>query len=187
MSPANRTNWSKRNVKPVEKRGLSESFKARANEAAYWEAWVGSVLSRAGLYTLHHPFPADGGDYPLSWDLDVGVTGLEGDMHPVEVKSVSISFHNAEDYPFDDALVCSHNSWEKKWPQSIYTKRDFLFVSNKTGSILWLPKFKEVSTKKQLDKVRGETYLVKYTSKKNLKELYEFVETIKERKAMSGG
>jgi hypothetical protein len=172
--------------KVAERRGVSESFKARANEAAYWEAWVGSVLSRAGLYTLHHPFPANGGDYPLSWDLDVGVTGMEGDMHPVEVKAVSLSFHNAGDYPFEEALICSHNSWEKKWPGDSWTRRDFLFVSNKTGSILWLPTGTEVGTRKQLDKVRNETYLVKHTSKKNLKELYEFVEAVKERKAMSG-
>ena len=51
-------------------------FASRANEAAFWEAWVGAVLSRCGLYTVHHPFtlakhPGEVASYAHTWDLDV--------------------------------------------------------------------------------------------------------------------
>ncbi len=48
------------------------SFEGRLEQGAFWEAWVGSVLARCGLYTLHHPsVPDKAAAWKESWDLDV--------------------------------------------------------------------------------------------------------------------
>lgn len=161
-------------------RGVSESFKARANEAAYWEAWVGAVLARAGLYTMHHPFLADGSDsHGLSWDLDVSSEGVGGPWRQVEVKSLNLKFNNIDDYPFNTVIVCSQNSWRKKWGQADMTQRDFLFVSRETGSIVWLPTAVPViSGCHTVDRSRNEQYLTIQTTKNKLKDLHEFIEHV---------
>lgn len=159
--------------------GVSPSFKKRANEAAFWEAWVGTVLARAGLWTLHHPFVADGGDYhALSWDLDVSNEGKEP-WCPLECKSLNLTFTCPEDYPFETCMVCSANSWNRKWPGQTKTQRDFLFISREIGTILWLPMGSDVKVKKTTDKSRGETYSVMYTDSNNLKQLIDFIDYVK--------
>lgn len=164
---------------------VSPSFRKRANEAAFWEAWVGTVLARAGLYTLHHPFVADGGDYhALSWDLDVSVDGLNppiaaGPWIPLECKSLSLTFTCPEDYPYDTVLICSANSWGRKWPSATDTMRDFLFISRETGNILWLPKGAPAKMKKTTDTTRGESYNVMYTDSRNLSPLIDFIDYVK--------
>ena len=102
-------------------------FASRANEAAFWEAWVGAVLARCGLYTLHHPFTVakhmgEVANYFQSWDMDV-VHGPyfneEGSIHGrttrVEVKSKNEDFTSPEDYPYSTAIVCSATSHRRKY------------------------------------------------------------------------
>ena len=173
------------------RQGVSKSFADRADSACFWEAWVGAVLGRAGLYILHHPFVADGGDYhALSWDLDVNSCNMFGGCGegcyksdgeiPVECKSLSLFFTRAEDYPNEPLFVCSQNSWMNKWTGKDRTQRDFLFISRQTGAIVWLPVGTPVTLGHDaFDSSRGNTYKVVVTEKKYLKELGDFVEYVK--------
>lgn len=170
-------------------KGVSQSFIDRADSAAFYEAWVGATLSRAGLYTLHHPFKIDGKDHGQTWDLDVGAYPPSlvysdhkqpvEDMTPVEVKSVNLSFHDRHSYPFEMLLICSQNSWQRKWPGRDKTQRDFLFVSRKTGAILWLPKGVCVELGVEVvDMGRSEVYKAVRTHKGYLRPLADFVEEV---------
>jgi hypothetical protein len=178
-------------LEPKSSRGVSKSFLDRADSAAFYEAWVGAVLARAGLYTLHHPFVADGGDYHgQSWDLEAyNVTPEEYywctsppscRRVEVECKSLSLTFYNTDTYPFDDVLVCSQNSWLRKWPGKDTTQRDFLLISRPTGSVLWLPVSSPVVLGVEVtDRTRGETYKAVQAQKTSLKDLADFVEMVR--------
>jgi len=163
---------------------VSGSFRNRADSAAFYEAWVGMVLSRAGLYTLHHPFTvaensADIASYAHTWDLDVMADPELESSVPCEVKSVNLPFTGAADYPYTDVLVCSQKSWENKWPGEVKTQRDFLFVSRLTGAILWLPVGSEVSLGHKVhDSSRNETYLSVKTSASRLEDCIAFCEYV---------
>ena len=177
-------------------KGVSKSFQDRSDSAAFFEAWVGATLSRAGLYTLHHPFVCDGGSYHgHSWDLDVFAAEPQTlrltqstDNPPntplgvgvrVEIKSLSLNFLNAEQYPYPDVLVCSQNSWLRKWPGANVTKRAFLMVSKPTGAIVYLPEGSPVEMGVEVtDKTRNEVYKAVKTSKKNLRSLQDFIEEV---------
>ncbi len=168
---------------------VSKSFLDRADSAAFWEAWVGAVLARAGLYTMHYPFIADGDpSHGTTWDLDVSATNPYPSAAPVpiqtEVKSLNLSFGSVADYPYSEVLVCSQNSWIKKWPSRDYTMRDFLFVSRVTGDIVWLPTMSQVRMGKEVtDSTRGQTYKVVTTDKANLASLEDFVSYAKREKS----
>ncbi len=169
-------------------KGVSQSFIDRADSAAFYEAWVGAVLARAGLYTVHHPFKIDGKDHSQSYDLDVCdewtwtgqvyAGGLDGTR--VEVKSLNLTFTCPEDYPFPEVLLCSQSSFNKKWPGRDYTMRDFLLVSRKTGSIVWVPTMTQVGVKTVTDKTRNETYQAMTVNQSALSPLQDFVETFNE-------
>lgn len=174
-------------------KGVSPSFRARADSAAFYEAWVGAVLARAGLYTIHHPFVADGGEYHgQTWDLDVYKEPLDltwsnvdvrslgsSSLIPVEVKSLSLTFYNPDTYPFDDVLVCSQNSWLKKWPGKNTVQRDFLMVSRPTGSLVWVPKGTPVTLGVDVfDSTRREAYKAVKTGREYLRPLADFVEMV---------
>ena len=158
---------------------ISESFKRRADSSAFFEAWVGAVLSRHNLFTCHHPFTlaAETGNslsfYAHSWDLDVSPDNLL--FLPVEVKSVNLKFTEPNDYPHLGVLVCSEASWRNKWSDGERTMRDFLMVSRLTGGIAWLPKGVDVGRTEVEDKTRGEKYWCKTTHKSELRTLAEFV------------
>lgn len=162
-------------------------FASRANEAAFWEAWVGAVLARCGLYTLHHPFTVANGLgevhlYGHSWDLDVTDAIPEGFMwqelaRPVEVKSLALTFTCPDDYPYEEVMVCSEASHKRKFAQCEQAGRDFLLVSRVTGSILWVPKGTPTAVKMASDRDRGETYKVVYCRKESLCALKGFVQT----------
>ncbi len=167
-------------------RAVSQSFRDRADSAAFYEAWVGSVLARAGLYTVHHPFLIDGKDHGHTWDLDVSAEDPSGwasdyggfTLTNVEVKSLSVSFENAAGYPYETVLVCSQNSWIRKWPGKDAVQRDFLLVSKPTGCICWIPAGSPVELGVLVtDKSRNETYLAVQTNKQHLRPLQDFVET----------
>lgn len=166
---------------------ISESFKERADSSAYWEAWVGARLSRANLFTVHHPFTlASETGNPLSfyahtWDLDVSADNVL--FTPVEVKSVNLRFANPNDYPHMGVLVCSEASFRNKAGPTrrhlTSTFRDFLMVSRITGDILWLPKGTPVGRKEVTDKTRGETYWCITAHKSELRPLDAFVESVR--------
>lgn len=166
--------------------GISEGFRRRADSAAFYEAWVGSVLARAGLYTVHHPFTLANGKgdiakYRLTWDLDVSATPPNGDANclSVEVKSSSKTFSSVGNYPEKAVLVCSQNSFMRKWPKSEQTGRDFLHVSRPTGSILWLPKGTKVTMGIEVyDPSRKEVYKAVAAQRNQLCELWQFVEYV---------
>ncbi len=161
------------------KLGVSDSFRGRADAAAYWEAWVGAVLARAGLYTEHFPFYiADGTggmDYSQTWDLNV--SSGKGPYTEVEVKSVNLEFTGVKDYPRHSVMVCSQNSFLRKWPGGSTIGRDFLFVSRITGNVVWLPKNSRISVGHEtFDGSRNELYKTVHGRKEDLRNLYEFVE-----------
>lgn len=159
---------------------ISESFKQRADSSAFFEAWVGAKLSRANLFTVHHPFTlaSETGNpvsfYAHTWDLDVGVDNVS--WLPVEVKSVNLKFHEPNDYPHLGLLVCSDASWQKKWPGAETVQRDFLMVSRETGGIVWLPKGAPVVRKEVKDPSRNETYPCVASHKSELLPFGRFVE-----------
>ncbi len=163
---------------------VSESFRARADAAAFWEAWVGSVLSRMGLYTIHHPSDIDDTkDHSLTFDLEVDVqspyTSNAGES--LEVKGLNLDFGTTpQSYPFSTLLVCSQNNFQKKWPGSDSTGRDFLYASMFTGNILWLPKGTHVELGNYtLDKTRNELYKTAQAKRSDLRTLKEFVAHVK--------
>jgi hypothetical protein len=171
--------WSDGSTGPV-----SKSFLQRADEAAFWEAWVGAVLSRAGLYTLHNPFVVDGSSsHDKSWDLEVG-PDKNDQLEQVEVKAVKLTFTCPDDYPFPRVLVCSQNSWLKKWPGRDYVSRSFLVVSQKTGAILWVPPMTDVRLGVEVtDKSRNNTYKAVDADAACLKTLGDFIEWVEDPNA----
>ncbi len=163
-----------------------QTFAGRADRAAFWEAWVGAVLSRAGLYTLHHPFTLtsetgkSNADYAHSFDLDVWVEPQNELSTEVEVKSLNLTFNNSLNYPYESLMVCSQSSWLKKWPGKDKVQRDFLFVSRATGAIVWLPVGSPVTMGHEtVDSKRGETYKTVQAKSSDLKELCDFVEMVR--------
>lgn len=163
---------------------ISESFKQRADGAAFYEAWVGAILSRSNLYSVHHPFTlaAETGNplsfYAHSWDLDVSPDNKV--FLPVEVKSVNLKFCEPNDYPHMGVLVCSDASWQKKWGSRFVTQRDFLMVSRLTGGIVWLPKHTETGLTNITDKTRDESYMCRTAGKEDLRPLRDFVDYVME-------
>jgi hypothetical protein len=175
-----------------------QTFQSRADPAAFWEAWVAAVLKRRGLYVVQHPFqtteelgkPAE--HWAHTWDLDVAIDWPDAPATywarlPAEVKSQSLQFLKPRDYPErDDAgkgmLVCSQNSWVKKWGHKNHVQRDFLFVSMRSGAVLWLPTGSPVTLGvKTVDRTRNEHYLTVRTSPSLLRTVDEYVASVRER------
>ncbi len=163
------------------KLGVSDSFRGRADGAAYWEAWVAAVLSRAGLYTIHYPFEIDGREHGQSCDLTVSTDGRWSGVQ-VEVKSLNHTFCSSSDYRYDSVMVCSQNNFLRKWPGASKTGRDFLFVSRITGNIIWLPIDSPITVGHEtFDSTRGESYKTVHAKKTDLRELCDFVEAVRGR------
>lgn len=163
--------WSDGSEGPV-----SASFLRRANEAAFWEAWVGAVLARAGFYTTHPPFYADGrpGD-----NGDLLVSQGNG-THTVEVKSKKVHFMGPDTFPkYGDVLLCSQNSWLRKWPGMDKTPVVFLLVSSVTGGIVYIPRGTPVAMGKEVvDRSRGTLNKYVVCHRDNLRPLQDFVELV---------
>lgn len=164
---------------------ISESFKARADSAAFYEAWVGAILARQGLTTTHYPFTlADETgrtlhSYAASHDLDVYDEEVLQTAE-VEVKSVNLPFTTPDDYPFSGVLVCSQKSFLSKWEGESHIGSHFLMVSRTTGAILWLPQGSKVELGVDvLDKSRNELYKAVRAEKEQLRSLEQFVAHVK--------
>ena len=163
-------------------RSINESFMKRAGEACFFEAWVGAVLCRCGLYVKHLPMVIAQNRQDLktmgySWDLEVSPDELIGER--VEVKSTQQWFDSILTYPDKDVFVCSQSNFNKKWPNQNKTGSHFLFVSKKTGNIVWLPKG-SVTTQNVVrkDYSRGETFKAVTATSSKLKSLEAFVEVM---------
>ena len=163
---------------------ISESFKERADGSAFYEAWVGAMLSRGGLYSVHHPFTlaTETGNtvafYASSWDLDVSPDNKV--FLPVEVKSVNLKFCEPNDYPHLGVLVCSDASWQRKWKGKETTQRDFIMVSRLTGHAVWLPRGSETGVTQVTDVARNESYACRTTHKSELAPFSEFIKYAKQ-------
>ncbi len=178
------------------------SFDGRLERGAFWEAWVGAVLSRCGLHTVHYPCLVDKTkNFDNTWDLEVfyqpsplinqklevrslsepndGRSSGSG-RTAVEVKSNKLTYHGVDDYPFDTVLVCAQDSWMKKWPGKETVQRDFLMVSRLTGHLVWVP----TGTKVQLnhpvhDRNRNYSYKCVVVNKDQLRPFAEFITHVK--------
>lgn len=172
---------------------ISESFKRRADSAAFFEAYVGAKLSRAGLWVIHHPFTlaAETGRDRLSYAQSVDLTVTSGEYDPVsypethidvEVKSSGVSFEDdPSTYPTEGILVCSKLSWERKWGSDLHTQRDFLFVSRKTGDIIWLPEGALCIPRLVTDRTRNESYVaMEASAHDSLNHFANFVRMVKD-------
>lgn len=163
---------------------VSESFKRRADSAAFFEAYVAARLTRLGLYVMLNPVTIakpgeDLSEYHRSVDLTVYPPGLGG--IPVEVKSQNLTF--ADDpisYPKEKPLVCSESSWNHKNPTpSVKTRYDQLYVSRTTGAILWLPKDSPVELGVDVyDSKRGELYRAVATRRELLQPVGVFADVV---------
>lgn len=166
---------------------VSESFKRRADSAAFWEAWVGAVLSRAGLYTLHHPFTiaknyTEVREHGQTWDLEAWSENRN--QLKIEVKSVNLTFLGPVSHPHDDVNLCSKKSFDRKgWVDVL--GRDFLIVSRATGSIVWVPEGSIVDFSDTFDSDRKEKFAICTTRKVNVQDLHAFVEKVKSQRVQS--
>jgi len=163
---------------------FSPGFLKRFDEGAFWESYVATVLSRNGLYVLHEPTHLGetvDKNKSYSCDLQVSMDPMLEVSIPVEVKSKNLRFGDSfADYPDADIKVCSQKWFLKNWPGYDCTGRDFLFVSTKTNSILWLPQ----GTKVQLgvesfDKYYGYTETWATARADQLQPLSSFVAMVK--------
>lgn len=166
----------------------SASFVGRANESCFWESYCCTILSRAGLYVLHHPMLIGGdgngkGEATNAPDIEVGTFPYtqEPDMFPVEIKSRAQYFDVPSDLKEPHVFVSSMKSWMRKYPGKDKTQRDFLMVSKETGTVLWLPIGTRVSVTEMYDPSRNETYKGMVAEKGCLQDLDSFVSSIKRR------
>jgi hypothetical protein len=171
---------------------IGKSFRERADSACFFEAWVGSCLSREGITTIHHPFTLASetgrplSAYATSWDLtakfiyegpDAKVGGARDSVR-MEVKSSKMSFTHAHNFPTEKVLVCSKKNWDAKGWENI-TVRPFVYVSRVTGKIVWLPPGNPVITSIVTDRTRGETYDCVCVRKDRLRDFADLVRWIK--------
>jgi hypothetical protein len=162
---------------------VSQSFRGRADEAAFFEAYVAAMCTREGLYATCHPWAIDGEDHGETWDLDLYGSKsnyFDGECISAEVKSLNVPFATAMDYPYPTILVCSMNSWNRKWPGTDITSRDFLFVCRKTGCIAWLPAGTPVEVTEIEDRERrGYIQKTMCAASANLRSFEDFVNYVK--------
>jgi hypothetical protein len=162
----------------------SASYCARMNEASFWETWVATVLSRAGLFTVHWPSLVDGGTEHLdSWDLGVAHKN-PFDYRKVEVKAFNIPFNSAENIR-RPLFLSSQVAWDRKGlgaenHTGNHTLREWLIVSKITGMVVWVPKGSPVVTHvPQHDMSRDERFLGVTVDGKYVRSLDRFVEEVR--------
>lgn len=156
---------------------VSESFRARADMAAFWEAWVGATMTRAGFEVRLMPWQIDGKDHSTTWDLELNMNFV---YWSVEVKSLTTRFTKASDYPYDPVLICSQNNFLKKSKDG-RTPRPYFLVSRLTGSIVVVPSGLDVGMNHEvLDHKRNEFYKCVTAAKSQLIDLQDWIDESKE-------
>lgn len=167
---------------------VSDSFRRRADSAAFFEAYVASRLTRLGLHVVLYPVVVAAPGESLEAfhrTVDLRVRGAcdptpsnSGGFSgfPVEVKSQNMSFtDDPSSYPKDSPLVCSQSSWGHKCAGRSTTRYDQLYVSRITGGILWLPAGSPVTLGVEVyDSKRNELYKAVATSKQYLRSVSVF-------------
>jgi hypothetical protein len=160
---------------------VSDSFRYRADDAAFWEAWVAACLTRAGLTVMVHPWTMDDArDHGQDMDLSIVESTPDGwsVVADPEVKSLGLAYSSPEDYPYEVALICSEASFLRKAPAAtsdvLYTT--FMLVSQHTGAIIVAPHGTRVWSREVTDRKRGETYVAVCCHRSNLKDLFWFTE-----------
>lgn len=164
---------------------VSDSFRRRADSAAFFEAYAASRLTRLGLHVVLYPVvvaaPGESLEaFHRTVDLRVHGACEPGSSHstgfPVEVKSQNMSFtDDPSSYPKDRPLVCSQSSWSHKCAGRNTTRYDQLYVSRVTGGILWLPAESPVTLGVEVyDSKRKELYKAVATSKEYLRPVSVF-------------
>jgi hypothetical protein len=171
---------------------FSQSFLNRADEAAFWEAYVGAVLARAGLYVVHNPMKlGEFHDPACSTQSDLGVYQAHPDSvefeleagTQIEVKSRNIRFTSPEDYKCDDVRVCSESWFRKNWGSYEKFARDFFLVSQQTGAIVWVPAGTHAVFGKEIrDNERNESFKIVQCHKSDLRTVEEFVKSLEHGK-----
>lgn len=122
-------------------RRLSESFIHRMAEAAFWESYVATCLSRMGFHVMHYPtdIREDGFQKAGMYDsADLAIVNLNGGADfDIEVKSWATGAPYADEFGHDRVL-CSRSSWLKNGYSS-HLHPIFVIVNKSTGEMLWLP------------------------------------------------
>lgn len=176
-----------RTGEPLYAKKFSQSFLARADEAAFWEAYVGALLKRNGLYVIQEPM--DLGEFhdpekSTCFDLHVSPNASLDPSFGVEVKSRRTYFSSVSDLAQKTKgglTLCSQSWFLKNWPGYDCTGRDFLLVSAPTGCILWAPMGTQVTLGVEVtDYDRNEVYRVATIDPCGLLPLDAFVAMAKE-------
>lgn len=150
----------------------------RADDAVRWEAYVAGRLARAGLQVVHNPFTLAESAKELSQysnSVDLLIAG-----RPVEVKSKGTDFGpDPFEYPYPDILICASKSYANKWGEGEHG--DFIYVSTRSGSLLWLPAGQADGERRVYDSRRKEGYCAKTANKEKLRSFADFCEVYRER------
>lgn len=156
----------------------SKSFMERADDAAFWEAWVATVLCRSGLDVIHQSFKI-GEEHYHPERTDLHVIKQNDRSVPVEVKSSRMHFTGPNDYPDNEVFACSESSYKRKGNNIPYTLYcDFLIVSKQTGNIVWIPRGTFLEFRKSFDSSRQETFTALYATRKSVCNLANFIEDL---------
>lgn len=155
---------------------LSQSFKDRADEACFWEAWVAAMIARNGYPVTHMDFSVgDEADPEKAISFDLVIGGLP-DKLPVDVKSRGVRFTQPESFPFESVNVCSANFARRNFKTEKELGRHFLIVSSFTGHILWLPKGTPLQSRMVIDGTRSEAFLCMAADRDCLQTFGEFID-----------
>lgn len=137
-------------------RKLSQSFIDRMAEAAFWETYVATCLSRMGFHVMHYPtdIRADGFQKDGMYDsADLALMVDEGGgVHDGWVPVVGIEVKAWGNPP--PGVLCSKSSWTKKGYGVAHGRPEFIIVNKTSGDMLWLPCDAPVTTSRWKDPAR---------------------------------
>jgi hypothetical protein len=134
-------------------RRLSESFINRMAEAAFWESYVATCLSRLGFHVLHFPTDIREDGMQKAGMYDAADLALMDDQpgdgwfidRMIEVKAWAGVPPKVGHPGTDRHILCSQSSWVKKgYGHGLHPV--FILVNKATGDMMWLPAHAQVST-----------------------------------------
>lgn len=158
-------------------RKLSQSFKDRADEACFWEAWVATLIARQGFRCTHMDFHVgEEADPEKATSFDLIISGLPTLLY-LDVKSKNLTFDaSPSNFPYKTINVCSENFANRNFGDPSKLGRHFLIVSQRTGYILWLPRETPLRTRMVIDGTRSEAFQCMAADRDKLKSFKEFIE-----------